>query len=170
MKPFPLLIALVATIAFSTTVESRLPKTSSDTCTYHIPTHHRLTLTTILPRTQRPKPNEVSLSPPTLPVPAKPGSHNITKNNSSTSSTPQEMPSPPAWVLTVEDLITAIFRIVLTILTLFNVNITWRIRGEYQSMTAHKRCHPNLTHPTANQDRRRRGLRNAWAGVRFEIV
>ena len=133
MKPVPLLIALFATIAFSATVESRLPKTNVDTCTCYVPTHRRLTLASILPRKERSGPNEVSLSPPALPAPEEPASYNVTKDNKSTSSTPQGMPSPPAWVLTVEDIITAVFRIVITILTLFNVNITWRIRGEYQS-------------------------------------
>lgn len=138
MKLFPLLSFFFATIVFSTTVESRLSKIKPDTCACYVPTHRRLTLTTILSRTQRSRPVEVSLSPPTLPIPAKPTSNNITKDNSSTSSTPQKMPSAPAWVLTVEDLITAIFRIVVTILAFFNVSITWRIRGEYPSTTAHK--------------------------------
>ena len=138
MKPFPLVTALCATIAFSATVESRLPKTKADTCTYYVPTRPRLTFTTIFPRTQRPRPDELPLSPPALPAPAKSSSNNVTKDNSSTSSTPQEMPSPPAWVLTAEDLITAVFRVVITVLTLFNVNITWRIRGTYHGMIAHK--------------------------------
>ena len=169
MKLFPLITALLATIAFSTTVESRLPKTKADTCSCYVPTHRRLTLTTILSRTQRSRPDEVSLSPPALPAPQKPSSNNITKDNSSTFSTPQE-PSAPAWILTVEDLLTAIFRVVITILALFNVNITWRIRGEYPSTIAHKECQANLTRPTANQDRRPPRVRNPWAGVRFEIV
>ncbi|KAF6227674.1 hypothetical protein HO173_012004 [Letharia columbiana] len=99
---------------------------------------------------QRPRPDEVSLPPPASANAGASAASNIAKDNSSTSFTPQTIPSPPAWVLTLEDLITAIYRIVITILTLFNVNITWRIR--------------------ANQDRRPRGLRHAWAGVRLEFV
>lgn len=138
-----LLAALLATIALSTfTLQSNALETKHGTTTYCVPVPRRLVLATILPRAQRPRPDEVSLSPPALADPRTSTSTNVTRDNSSTSSTPHAMPSPPTWVLTVEDLITALFRIVVTILTLFNVNITWRIHGECQRTAA---CSKNLT-------------------------
>ncbi|CAD6581690.1 MAG: hypothetical protein ASARMPREDX12_000631 [Alectoria sarmentosa] len=87
---------------------------------------------------QRPRPDDVSLSPPALVAPSSSMTKNVTKDNDSTSSVLHAVPPP---ILTLEDIVTAIFRIIITILTLFNVNIAWRIR--------------------ANQDRRPRGLRHA---------
>lgn len=140
MKLIPQLTALLAATAFShPTTQSRISKTEPTTSVYCVPiVPRRYISATILPRMQGPRPDEVSLSPPALNGPGPSTSNNITKTNISTSRSLHTLPSPPTWVVTVEDLITAIFRIVMTVLALFNVNITWRIRGE---------CHGSLVCP-----------------------
>ncbi|CAF9912948.1 hypothetical protein IMSHALPRED_000853 [Imshaugia aleurites] len=140
MKFRPLLTALFAATAFSPpSNQSLITNSKSDTSTYCLPVPGQHASATIIPRMQRPRPGEVSLGAS--------ASSNITKTNSPVSSA---IPPPPAWVLTLEEILTATFRVVITVLTLFNVNVTWRIR--------------------ADLDRRPRGLRHAWAGVRVEIV
>lgn len=130
-----LFTALLAATAFSPpTVQFRITKPESTTSTYCVPT--------ILPRMQRPRPDDLSLSPPALVAPSSSTTNNVTKDNNSTSSVLHLVPPP---LLTFEDIFTAIFRIIITILTLFNVNITWRIRGEY-----HRNPAPNVCASTAN--------------------
>ena len=140
-----LLIAMSCTCSRSLYMSTFQPQTKCiiekepTTSTSCVPIQQRRAFATILPRIQRLKPDEVSLSPPTLP-PNQATTHNHTKHNDSTSPNSHTIPPPPAWVLTLEDLITAIFRIVITTLTLFNVNITWRIRGEYSRSAAYHAC------------------------------
>lgn len=172
----PTLTALLAATAFPPrTMQARITKKEPTSSIYCLPVSlpPRPISAPILPRKQRARPHKISLSPPTLAGPSTSTTRNVTKRNDSTSSAPQAIPPPPAWVLTLEDIVTVIFRIVITILTLFNVNITWRIRGEWhRSPCAEHGCQSaRLMCPIANQDRRRpRGLRHAWAGVRLEIV
>lgn len=136
MKIRPLLTALFAATAFSPpSIQSRIAKPSSITSTYCIPVPRRHAFATIVPRVQRARPHEVSLSPPALANSGASASSNVTKSNTSTSSARDARPPLPAWVLTLDDILTAIFRILITILTLFNVNITWRIRGELWTST-----------------------------------
>lgn len=176
MNLLPTLTALLAATAFPPrTMQARITKTepTSSICCLPVSLPPRPTSTTILPRKQRARPHKMTLSPPTLAGPSTSTTPNVTKRNDSTSSAPQAVPPPPAWVLMLEDIVTVIFRIVIAILTLFNVNITWRIRGEWhRSPCAEHGCQSaRLMCPIANQDRRRpRGLRHAWAGVRLEIV
>lgn len=135
MNIFSLFTALLAATALAPpTIQCRITKTEPTASTYCVRFPRRHTSATILPRVQRPRPDEVSLSSPSLTGP----NTNVTKFNESTTSPLQALPPQPAWVLTLEDLVTTIFRIVITILTLFNVNITWRIRGECHRRAAHK--------------------------------
>ena len=67
--------------------------------------------------------DDLAISPgSSLPSPPSygPRSDNATEN---TADIPWPSPS-------TETIVTAIFRVLLTILTLFNVNITWRIHGK----------------------------------------
>ena len=75
---------------------------------------------------KRARKEELSISPNNL-VPSPPSygprSDNTTNNGTDIANLPWS--SPP-----IETIVTAIFRALLTILTLFNVNITWRIHGK----------------------------------------
>lgn len=75
---------------------------------------------------RRARKDDVSISPGSLlPSPPSygPRSDNTTNNTADSANLPWSSPS-------IETIITAIFRACLTILTLFNVNITWRIHGK----------------------------------------
>lgn len=139
MRLLPLLaVSLAATASSPPTLQSRVIKCSEPTAsTECVPAPRRHTSVAIVRRMQRPRPDELPLPPPASANAGASASSNIAQDNSSTSFTPQTIPSPPAWVLTLEDLVTAICRIFITILTLFNVNITWRIRGECQRSPAY---------------------------------
>ena len=50
-------------------------------------------------------------------------------SNSTSSLLPQKSQNIPPWIPTSEKIITAIFRAFMAILTLVNVNFTWRIHG-----------------------------------------
>lgn len=144
MQLRPLLAALLIAAAFSPlTFQSQTSTPNPTTSIYCVPLPRRHTSATILPRMRRPRPDEVSLSPPSLTGPSTSTTpKNGTKDHNSSSYPLHTLPPPPAWVLTMEDIITAIFRTVITILTLFNVNITWRIRGECYGRPGHKgTCH-----------------------------
>ena len=147
MQLRPLPAALLAATAFSLlTIQSQTSTHNPTTSTYCVPVPRRHNSAKILPRMRRPDPNEMSLSPPSLTGP----STNVTKDTSPSSNPLQALPPPSNWVLTLEDLITAVFRIVITILTLFNVNITWRIRGECHRMCwAHIHLSSQLTSPNS---------------------
>lgn len=133
MRLHPIFTALLATLAlFPPTVQSRSTKTVPATLNYCVGVPLQHTSATILRRKQRPTPKEISLSPPALNAPSSSITENPTRANNATSSTPHALPPLPPWFLTVEDVVTAIFRIIITALTLFNVNVTWRIRGECQ--------------------------------------
>ncbi|KAK0507344.1 hypothetical protein JMJ35_010382 [Cladonia borealis] len=70
--------------------------------------------------------DDLSISPgSSLPSPPSygPRSDNTTNNTADIANLPWSSPS-------TESIVTAIFRALLTILTLFNVNITWRIHGK----------------------------------------
>ena len=140
MNILTLITALLMATSFPRlTIQTRIAEKQSTNSIYCVSVPRRHTSATMLPRMQRPRPDDVSLSVPALSGPSTSTTNNITKDNNSTSHTLQVLPTPPAWVLTLEDLITAIFRVVITILTLFNVNITWRIRGEcYRSPARHQ--------------------------------
>ena len=146
----PLLAALLLAAAFfPLTIQSQTSTPNPTTSIYCVPLPRRYTSATVLPRMRRPRPDEVSLSPPPLTGPSTPTT-NGTKHNNSSSYPLHALPPPPAWVLTMEDIITAIFRTVITILTLFNVNITWRIRGECQRRAGHRTHVPSpLTCPNS---------------------
>ena len=138
MKFLHVLAALLTVLAVSpSTILSLTTDTDLNISTYHVPVRCWPARATIQPRMHGARPDEVSLSPPALPnSPAS--ALNITKkHNNSTSSFPQILPQTPTWVLTLEDLVTAIYRIVSIVLTLFNINITWRFHGK---------CHSNSTH------------------------
>ena len=70
--------------------------------------------------------DDLSISPGALlPSPPSygPRSDNTTNNTA-------DVASLPGWSPSIESIVTAIFRALLTILTLFNVSITWRIHGK----------------------------------------
>ena len=75
---------------------------------------------------------EVSLSPPSATPPyIKPD------NNTKTNATlPSQQPDPkvPYWFPALENIVTPIFRTVILILTIFNVNITWRLHGQFPTL------------------------------------
>ena len=75
---------------------------------------------------KRTRKDDVSISPgSSLPSPPSygPRSNNNTNDTADIANLPWPSPS-------IEIIVTAIFRALLTILTLFNVNITWRIHGK----------------------------------------
>ena len=70
--------------------------------------------------------DDLSISPDSsIPSPPSygPRSDNTTNNTADIANLPWSSPS-------TETIVTAIFRALLTILTLFNVNVTWRIHGK----------------------------------------
>ena len=112
---------------------SSTTKTDSKASTYHIPIRSWPARVTIQPRMHGARPGELSLSPPTLPNFPPSALSNTSKDNNSTSLSQQTFSQPVTWVLTLEDLITAIYRILSIVLTLFNINITWRFHGKCHS-------------------------------------
>ena len=75
---------------------------------------------------KRARKDDLSISPgASLPSPPSYGSH---KDNTTKNTT--DIGSSPGWSPSIETIVTAIFRALLTVLTLFNVNITWRIHGK----------------------------------------
>ena len=75
---------------------------------------------------KRARKDDLSISPgASLPSPPSYGSpsDNITNNTT-------DIASQPGWSPSIDTIVTAIFRALLTVLTLFNVNITWRIYGK----------------------------------------
>lgn len=95
----------------------------------YIAAAHRYTHSIIRTRTKRSRSGKVSLSPESAPPPyIKP--NNSTKTTNTTLPIQQSSPKIPFWFPTLEAIVTPIFRAVLLILTLFNVNITWRIHGQ----------------------------------------
>ena len=87
------------------------------------------------PQQRRSGYGEISLSPQIQPPTASsPNSSQITQ-------------STPPWIPSSETIVTAVFRAFITVLTLFNVNITWRIHGKHgaihcQSPTDEQSSHP----------------------------
>lgn len=72
---------------------------------------------------------EISLSPPPASPPdIKPD--NSTKMNTTLPSQ-QTSPETSLWTTRLENIVTPVFRAVILILALFNVNITWRIHGQW---------------------------------------
>ena len=75
---------------------------------------------------KRARKDDVSISPGAL-LPSPP-SYDPRSNNTTNDTTDiEDLPWSSA---STETIVTAIFRALLTILTLFNVNITWRIHGK----------------------------------------
>ena len=75
---------------------------------------------------KRARKDELSISPGAL-LPSPPSYGSPSDN---TTYTTTDSASLPGWSPSVETIVTAIFRALLTVLTLFNVNITWRIHGK----------------------------------------
>ena len=72
------------------------------------------------------EPSEVSMSP-------NPESPLFPSANSTRGFNPAAMePGLPPWISTMETIITVIFRTVMMILTLINVNVSWKIHGMHQ--------------------------------------
>ena len=123
------------------TIRSRMqslmtnPDPTISTC--HNPTRRWPTRAMVQARMHGARPDEVSLSPPTLPNSPASALNNTSKHNNSTSPSPHILPHPPTWALTVEDLVTAVYRIVSIVLTLFNINITWRFHGKCHGSPAY---------------------------------
>lgn len=69
--------------------------------------------------------NEVSLSPNTGTSPPPP---NVTQE-----PTEQQSGDAPSWVPTLGNIITGTFRIIITVLTIFNVTVTRRVHGEHDN-------------------------------------
>lgn len=86
-------------------------------------------------RSRRP---DVSFPPPSIAAPSA-------KNNTDISQPAIEHSQPPLGSSTSQTLITALFRAVITILTLFNVNITWRLHGKSRDTLASKTLLSNIT-------------------------
>ena len=83
---------------------------------------------------------EVSLSPQSATPPyTKPD--NSTKANATLPSQ-QASSKIPYWFPALKNIVTPIFRTVILILTLFNINITWRIHGQCPTPPC---CHFGLT-------------------------
>lgn len=60
--------------------------------------------------------------------------NNTKKNGTETNTTipaQQTFPKIPSWIPTLENVITPIFRTILLLLTLFNIDMTWRIHGQW---------------------------------------
>ena len=85
----------------------------------------------ILPR--RSHKSDPSISPPSL----APSSNTATINATQPASSQSQLPS---WSPAVDTLVTAVFRAVITVLTLFNVNITWRLHGKSYHFHSSRSC------------------------------
>ena len=59
-----------------------------------------------------------------------PSSPSYGSRSDNTTNTTTDVASLPSWSPSIDTIVTAIFRALLTVLTLFNVNITWRIHGK----------------------------------------
>lgn len=96
----------------------------------YIAAAHQDTYPIIRTKTKRSRSGRVSLSPESAPPPyIKP--NNSTKTITNTTLPIQQSSSKiPLWIPTFENIITPIFRAVILILTVFNINITWRIHGQ----------------------------------------
>ena len=75
---------------------------------------------------KRARKDDLSISPgASLPSPP---SYSSPSENTTNNTT--DIASLPGWSPSIDTIVTAIFRAILTVLTLFNVNITWRIHGK----------------------------------------
>ena len=133
---FLVLIALSSTSCHPPTrhilepVPESILSNSSITTSDYVPTAHQDTHSIICTRMKRSQIRKISVSPEPAPPPyIKP--ENSTKPDNSTTTTTMQQPSPriTSWIPPLEDIVTPIFRAVLLVLTLFNVNISWRIHG-----------------------------------------
>ena len=99
----------------------------------YVPAIHGYTRSTLRMRIERSQSGKISLSPQSS-LPPYPSPDNSTKTTTNTTL-PIQQPSSkiPFWIPTLESIITPIFRAVILILTLFNINITWRIHGQLTS-------------------------------------
>lgn len=82
----------------------------------------RCTYTNYQARIWRSRHGDVSMSPEI-------GMPSLPSKKSTQTSTLQAPRGLPSWVPTLETVITSIFRTVITVLSLFNVNITWKLHG-----------------------------------------
>ena len=75
---------------------------------------------------ERARKDDLAISPgASLPSPPSYG-----PRNDNTTDNTTDFAGLPDWSPSIETIVTAIFRALLTVLTLFNVNITWRIHGK----------------------------------------
>ena len=113
---------------------------SSDNCVAIIPRDTHLTDRT---RRGRSRTGEVSFSPEPVPSPY------TNPENSTTSNTTLPIQPPSleglSWMLRLEGVITPIFRTVILLLTLFNINITWRIHGQRLAFVCYELYWTRLT-------------------------
>ena len=79
-------------------------------------------------RTRHLRGSDISLSPQSA-SPPTPMPNNSIKTN---TTLPFQQPSSkiPYWFPTLENIVTPLFRAVMLILTLFNINISWRVHGQ----------------------------------------
>lgn len=77
-------------------------------------------------RLKRSHGNNVQLSPGSIPA-SPPPSSNVSNGSDLTRIPTSKLPS---WLPTLDTIVTAAFRAIITSLTLFNVNITWRLHGK----------------------------------------
>ena len=66
-------------------------------------------------------------------------------NSTTTLSIQQPSLNGSAWMLRLEGIITPIFRTVILLLTLFNINITWRIHGQWMTLVSYQLGRTQLT-------------------------
>lgn len=121
----------------------RLPRNHSVTGTEHVSVAHRAPHSILRTRMKSTRSGEVSLSPESTPLPYYTRADNSTKTNT-TLPIQQSSLKIPSWVPTLENIITPIFRTVILILTLFNVNITWRLHGQWLPSFVRSCLHSNL--------------------------
>ena len=96
---------------------------------------HQGTYPILHTRMKRSRSSEVSLSPQSAP-PSYTKPDNGTETNT-TLSIEQHPQSTYSRIPFLENIITPIFRTVILLLTLFNVNITWRIHGQCLALPTH---------------------------------
>lgn len=110
-------------------------KNHSVTGSGYVAVLHLHTNSMLRTRIKRSQSGKISLSPESAPPPyIRPD--NSTKTN---TTLPIQQPSrnTPSWISTLEYVITPIFRAVILLLTLLNVDITWRIHGQWLALPSH---------------------------------
>lgn len=78
-------------------------------------------------RSKRYPKSDISIEPGAAPPPPNPPSNNDSNEPNTIHASAQQ--NAHSWTPTLGTILTAIFRAIITILSLLNVNITWRIHG-----------------------------------------